>query len=571
LQTSRVNSSTKMGYKWAGDGGGDKGGTARPETDGYYQRDEYKSFETGTKYERDDEWQGFVEERRCTDALCAIIFFVCIIGLIVVSASAFSEGDLKVITDPINDNSKVNNDFAKLKENRWVIVICGICTAVAGFIWLELLKRCTKVFVWASFLAAFVFTITAGAMIWSYSDEASSSSASKTGLKVTAGITWFLAVVVAIGLVIMRKKIAFSAEVIQQGCRGLQHNVMLMVVALPFLLVLTLGYLLWWVMTLVFVFSRKGETIDCATFGNSLQCIENGCDWGNTGNATSSCSGEAWNTEDLFRWTTLYLVFMFFWVTCFLAGAGRFIIASGIARWYWDRERDERSLGLGAALKGMGWAFGKQIGTIAMGSAVLALIKTITWLLEQARKEEQSKPIRCILCMITCCCRCIEAIVQYVTRFAFICSAMHGNGFMQSCKEVSHLFERQGGQVFITDVIAHVVVNMGALAICSLSTVFGILYMHDNSGVSVSSVIVLVLVCGAIFLIIGLAVQVAADTVIVCYLEDVERNADTRDFRGPDEIMSCLQQTAEKRSMYVTSNQKMADYGHAGAAAPIAR
>eukprot|EP00756_Hemistasia_phaeocysticola_P066433 Hpha_TRINITY_DN9232_c0_g2::TRINITY_DN9232_c0_g2_i1::g.28793::m.28793/K15377/SLC44A2_4_5; solute carrier family 44 (choline transporter-like protein), member 2/4/5 len=525
-------------------------------TDAYYQREEYTKLDAGSKYERDDNWQGFEPNRSCTDSICGVIFLGCMVGMIAVSATAFAQGDLKVITDPANDNSKINDDFAKLSHNRWVIVVCGVCTGIAGFIWLELLKRCTKVFVWSSFIAAFVLTLGAGAVVWAEAEK--DGAVSPTGLKITAGVIWLLAVVVMIGLFFMRKKIDFSAEVIQQGCRGLQHNFMLIIVALPLLLVLTLGYLLWWVLTLVYVFSIKGDSIDCANFDSQLLCVENGCDWAGSGNST--CSGDAWETQNAFRWTTIYLVFMFFWVTCFLAGAGRFVIATGISRWYWDRERDNRSLGVGPALTGMGWAFGKQLGTIAMGAFILATIKTITWLLEQAKKDERSKPMKCILTCITCCCRCIESLAEYVTRFAFICSAMHGNNFFSSCKEVSHLFKRQGGQVFITDVIAHVVVNMGMVAAVSLASLGGILYMHNHHGVSASSVIILIAVCAAIFLIIGLAVQVAADTVIVCYLEDLERNSESRDFRGPDEIMMTLQGAAERRSIHAPT-QKMRDYG----------
>eukprot|EP01065_Artemidia_motanka_P050564 TRINITY_DN8677_c0_g1_i1.p1 TRINITY_DN8677_c0_g1~~TRINITY_DN8677_c0_g1_i1.p1 ORF type:complete len:569 (+),score=192.07 TRINITY_DN8677_c0_g1_i1:57-1709(+) len=524
--------------------------------DGYHQRAAYSQCDDGARYERDDRWQGFEETRHCRDKLCAIVFVLAIAGFVVVSAIAFTQGDLSVISAGVNEGNKVTKDFDKLKDGRWVITVCAICTAVLGFIWLELLKRCTKVFVWASFFLAFALMLAAGASVFHMGTKHDATSA--LGLKIAGAVIMALAVVVLVLLFCMRRRIAFSAEVIQQGCRGLQHNFAVVVLVLPLLLAITVGFLIWWILAVVYLFSVKGDSIDCPS-KPADDCEYFGC----TLYSNQTCAGEGWDVKESVRWSMFFMVFMLFWCTVFMAGVSRFSIASVLARWYWNPLRDNASVGVGASLTGMCWAFSYHLGTIAKGSFVIAVIKFITYLLEKAREEEVNPALKCVLCMVTCCCRCIEAIVQFVTRFAFICSAMHGKDFFDSCRDVSQLFSRQGGQMFLTDMIAHLVVRMGMFLSVGIAVLGGAWYMQNHDGVSTTSVLILIVICAVVFWIIGLAVEVAADTVIVCYLEDRERNDATRSYRGPDDLMSTLQYCCEQNAQAAPA-QKLQTYNQSG-------
>eukprot|EP01062_Namystynia_karyoxenos_P070654 TRINITY_DN66015_c0_g1_i1.p1 TRINITY_DN66015_c0_g1~~TRINITY_DN66015_c0_g1_i1.p1 ORF type:complete len:539 (+),score=151.08 TRINITY_DN66015_c0_g1_i1:82-1698(+) len=535
--------------------------------EGYFQRAPYEKIEAGTKYERDDLWQGFEEKRHFRDKLCGIFFLLCLAGVAVVSAVAFHQGDLSVISTKANqDRSEVTKDFAALKSSRWTIVVCAVITAVLGFVWLEMLKRCTKVFIWGSFFGASALVMAVGVSVFSmgYEDNATSP----LGLKIAGVVIMVLAVLVLVVLFCMRKRIAFSAEIVQQGCRGLQANFSLVTVVVPLLLLITFGFVIWWILTVVYLFSIKGDSVTCSDYsGDEDQCRMYGCAW-----TDPTCGGEGYDLKTAVRWAMLFLVFMYFWMTVFMAGAARFTVSAGLARWYWDFQRDEKGLSIGASLTGLAWAFTYHLGTIAKGSFMIAVIKFITWLLEMARKEETNKLLKCFLTCLTCCCRCIESLVQFVTRFAYICAAMHGGDFFDSCKEVNLLFRRQGGTLFLTDLIVHIVVRMGLFAAVGLVALGGGWYMHSRDDVSASSIIVLIFVCAAVFWVIGLCVEVAADTVIVCFLEDCERNDDTRNYRGPDDLMVTMKGAMERYSQaehHVMTAEQGKAYATSGTA-PVA-
>eukprot|EP00662_Eupelagonemidae_sp_cell21_P040387 gene40387-25221_t len=176
-----------------------------------------------------------------------------------------------------------------------------------------------------------------------------------------------IGVLTLVVLICYRKRINFSAAIIEQGCRGLQHNFSLVTVVSPLLLLITLAWLAWWFFTMVYLFSVKGDKVSC----------------------------DQYNTDE---------------VDCQLYGCHYEPGPPG---------RDSNPLNIGNSLKGVGWAFSYHLGTIAKGSFVIAVIKFITWLLEMEQKQETNKFVKCFLCVLTCCCRCIEQMVKFVTRFAY--------------------------------------------------------------------------------------------------------------------------------------------------------
>lgn len=112
----------------------------------------------------------------------------------------------------------------------------------------------------------------------------------------------------------------------------------------------------------------------------------------------------------------------------------------------------------------------------------------------------------------------------------------------------------------MTDMIANLVVRMGMFAAVGIVSIGGGWYWDKNDDVSASSIIVLVFVCATVFWVIGLAVEVAADTIVVCYLEDTERHDGDRNYRGPDSVRDAITKARDDHTS-LSDQKKLQPYG----------
>eukprot|EP01064_Diplonema_japonicum_P033563 TRINITY_DN6650_c1_g1_i1.p1 TRINITY_DN6650_c1_g1~~TRINITY_DN6650_c1_g1_i1.p1 ORF type:complete len:531 (+),score=114.30 TRINITY_DN6650_c1_g1_i1:54-1595(+) len=482
---------------------------------GYYQEND-----GGEKLKADAHFNGVVdgEARKCRDIGCALFFMLCLGGVGICTILAGEESDLDLLNN--DARSDLSQDFAKVKDQKYVILVGCLCTMLLAFIWLELLKRFTKVVVYGSILAGITAVVAVGIIVMSLGK----SYTTFVGACILA-----IAGLLLIFVFFMRKKINFSCAVIAAGCKGLQANKSIFTMVTPAVLGITFLYLLWWFVTAMYVYSVKGNTIDCKSYTTETKCRSYGCDW----NSTSTCTGTGYDVKEASRWAMLYLVFMLFWGMLFLQGIARTAVSGTIAEWYFTR--DKKDIPCGNSMKYLLWSCTYHFGSIALGSALIAIFKFVNWVLMKAQKGADNCLLKIVIGCVQCICGCIESIIKFCTKFAYVYIAMHGESFGKSSKSVSNLFSRSSfGKVFTSDLIANIIVHMGMFTAVGLVAVGTLTYMDKHGGFGASAAIVLIIFCCITFWIVGITVEVATDAVVVCYLEDVERNSSTRDFRGED-------------------------------------
>jgi len=177
-------------------------------------------------------------------------------------------------------------------------------------------------------------------------------------------------------------------------------------------------------------------------------------------------------------------------------------------------------------LRSFGHAVSKSFGSVAFGSLILAIIEFLEFLVSKLKKTPTSnKAIQFIACLLRCFLSCVQGLVRFINRFAYISIAMHGNAFCSSAKGAFDLISRNSFSAVIVDSLSYFVLFVGKLlgtCACGIFTLF-VLHVLDReiSLVTMSSVVVISFVVFSLFANI---VGVGVDTVMVCYLEDLERN-----------------------------------------------
>ena len=105
-----------------------------------------------------------------------------------------------------------------------------------------------------------------------------------------------------------------------------------------------------------------------------------------------------------------------------------------------------------------------SFGSICLGSLVVAALKTVEYILRDARENP------CLLCVIAC----VRSLIEYFNRFAYVYVALYGFDFRRAGSAVFTLFRSSGWTVIIHDDLLGIVLLFGALACGVFGAVIGV-------------------------------------------------------------------------------------------------
>ena len=160
-----------------------------------------------------------------------------------------------------------------------------------------------------------------------------------------------------------------------------------------------------------------------------------------------------------------------------------------------------------------------KFGSIAFGSFIVAVIRTIEAILRQAREEARKSGNMgavCLLCFIECIISFMGDILNYINSYAFIRVAMYHETFCVSAKATWNLFMSKGFTMLINDDISSLPINIGFF--------FGIIVfiivpfaINSNSIISIFIVFI-----AGLFIYVGMAQIISSfiKTLFVCWVED---------------------------------------------------
>jgi len=231
-----------------------------------------------------------------------------------------------------------------------------------------------------------------------------------------------------------------------------------------------------------------------------------------------------------------FQVFVYFWVAAFFSGVFQVSIAGGMATWYFSRDLNYRGNSASPTLRSLFRAFTTSFGSIALGSLLLAIVKFIQFLLTVTKKANmKNRFVVFIISCIQCCLGCVQRIVQFIDRFAYIYIAMHGESFFTSAKNVCSLISRNMFSAVVVDFLGDFILFVGKLlgtAVTTMATVGVINHLgRPISGITVS---IIAVVSYRVFDLFASIIHVGVDTILVCYMEDLERNKDGALYMSPD-------------------------------------
>eukprot|EP01006_Ploeotia_vitrea_P053997 TRINITY_DN67836_c7_g1_i1.p1 TRINITY_DN67836_c7_g1~~TRINITY_DN67836_c7_g1_i1.p1 ORF type:complete len:504 (+),score=44.60 TRINITY_DN67836_c7_g1_i1:22-1533(+) len=487
----------------------------------------------GEPLKYDPSWVGVNLERGFRgDSIFGLFFLVVFIASIVVGGYALSNGKPTILDNIEKGGKQLDEHFnfiskaaRGIRHDKWIIVGSAFGTMIVAMCWVALLRYFCRAIIYASVVLGVVGFLAGGIALLSYAI----SHGHEKVLEALGFVCLGVAVIAAFIVFLLRKKIDFTATLIQEACSGLFHNLSLFTLVAPIMFALLVGYVAFWVVSIVYLSCIPDKTADPITFRTepTLEFPE----------------GEMLTMEKIDKnkqWALLFMVFSLFWFLTLKTAVLWATYSGAVAQWYFGRT------GLAVsgipALTSLRFALTYNLGSLAFGSLILAIFDFINFLLTKAEKESPNCCIGCIFRAIRCCCCCIRGILEYINSYAYIYIALHGYSFPKAAQEVMKLLGRCGLDRVISDTITTWVIWFGNFFCAGIMVAIHIGIAHaQDGGINGWSLLITAAISLVVFYFVSLGIRVGADTVFVCYAEDTERNAASRDYQYNAELHDCIQ------------------------------
>ncbi|KAJ2002490.1 putative choline transporter, neither null mutation nor overexpression affects choline transport, partial [Coemansia thaxteri] len=256
-----------------------------------------------------------------------------------------------------------------------------------------------------------------------------------------------------------RHRIPFSKLVLQTVCRITRRFPSTMVISLVFLIVQTV-YSALWSLSLVGSFKYMEKYQSCSTHTDR------------NGRPYQSCS----NPKEILAW--VYMVFSFYWTSSVILNVLHTTISGTFATFYFFEGAPGGYPTRHVTLSSLKRAMTNSFGSICFGSLIVALIQTVRAILRAIRGQGGDNiAVQLIACCVDCILGCIEGMVEFFNKYAYVEIAVYGKPFTQAAKDTWTLIKDRGVDALINDCLIGNVLQMGSFLCAAVVALVAWLYI----------------------------------------------------------------------------------------------
>ncbi|XP_065916951.1 choline transporter-like protein 2 isoform X2 [Dysidea avara] len=471
----------------------------------------------------------------------------------------------------------------------WPGLLLGVfgCLLV-GFLYIVLLRYLAPIIIWGGILLAFLMIVAVMIVSW-YQYSVFSNSDTADDSEVTSDVeiindlneeldwweyqqeTWLaiaiistiIFVILLLALLCLRKRILIAVALIKVASKAVGTIPSTLFYPLVTWILLVALFTYWVVVAVFLVTSSEAQYI--TTFNDSLSDNDteylsqfynisyfNNSDCDRAGDfvngsidmvtedgrrVLAQCVFDDFITSDFLLGIQLFHLFGLFWIANFILALGECTLAGAFATYYWTF--DKKDVPWFAVFRAFSRTLVYHSGSLAFGALIIAIVQFIRFILgyiqRQLKKRKEARWAQIMLSIFQCCFWCLEKVLRYVNRQAYIEIAIYGHNFcVATCKVVSLLL-RNIIRTVVKDNIVRFLLFLGE--ICIVAAVAGVAWLafggYTNYGEDIWGrrlnyyLIPILVLCFVAYLVAAGFTGVflmAVDTVFICFLEDLERN-----------------------------------------------
>nr|XP_040569500.1 choline transporter-like protein 1 [Lepeophtheirus salmonis] len=322
-------------------------------------------------------------------------------------------------------------------------------------------------------------------------------------------ILTILTVILLLVLLVLKSRIQFVIQLFKEASKAIQ--------AMPFLVLqpfwtflVLLIFLIFWTLTLIW-FESSGYPEQDSTSGFVT-----------------------YKKSSFLIGLRFYNFFGLFWISQFIIACQHVVIAGAISKWFFSRNKSNLKSPI---LKSIYILLRYHLGSVALGSFIIALIKFIRAIItyfQEAYESMNSGTMKDIIRSCFCCCQCLlwlfEKVIKFINRQAYIEMSIHGYYFCKAAKRAFSITYSNILRIMTINMVGDFVLFLTKLGIVAPTVLCGLHMINkDSSHEWISRHIWAPVGLGGIFSYIIACCfisvyEMAIDTTFICFCEDCEMN-----------------------------------------------
>ncbi|TDH05607.1 hypothetical protein EPR50_G00124140 [Perca flavescens] len=232
----------------------------------------------------------------------------------------------------------------------------------------------------------------------------------------------------------------------------------------------------------------------------------------------------------------LYNLLIFLWLLNFSLALEQCTLAGTFASYYWAR-RKPQDIPACPLFSSFSRAIRYHTGSLAFGALILSvaqLVRIILEYLENKLKGIDNSLSRFIMHCLKCCFWCLEKVIRYMNRNAYIMVAIYGKNFCSSAREAFFLLMRNVVRVAVLDRVTDFLLFLGKVLIAGGVGVVAFFFFtrkipviqEEEPNLNYYWVPLLTVVMGAYLIAHGFfsVYAMCVDTLFLCFCDDLERH-----------------------------------------------
>ncbi|KAG8740574.1 putative choline transporter, neither null mutation nor overexpression affects choline transport [Ceratobasidium sp. 414] len=303
----------------------------------------------------------------------------------------------------------------------------------------------------------------------------------------------------------MRSRIPLASLMLQVVMDVSKHHKSVYIVAFTGLIVQA-ALSVWFVFTAIATYAKW--TPDANTCGNGPSC------------SSGTVAG-----------LVFFELFSYLWTSQVVGNVCLATMAGGpYGGWYYFGPDNMGMMPKNPALAAFARASTLSLGSIAFGSLIVTLLELLRLILNTVRANaaESGSPVEAALaCCAACFVGCVESLVEYFNRYAYIEIGLYGKPYIPAAKDTWRLFKDRGIDVLINDSLTGMAMTWGAYLVGLLCSLFAYLYLrlthpsYNTDGQYTAPVLLFAFVIGLqCSLTLASAIEAGVSTIFVGLGED---------------------------------------------------
>eukprot|EP00670_Eutreptiella_braarudii_P027271 CAMPEP_0174378850 /NCGR_PEP_ID=MMETSP0811_2-20130205/122316_1 /TAXON_ID=73025 ORGANISM="Eutreptiella gymnastica-like, Strain CCMP1594" /NCGR_SAMPLE_ID=MMETSP0811_2 /ASSEMBLY_ACC=CAM_ASM_000667 /LENGTH=638 /DNA_ID=CAMNT_0015531185 /DNA_START=137 /DNA_END=2053 /DNA_ORIENTATION=- len=399
------------------------------------------------------------------------------------------------------------------------VLFCFLLTWLFRYI-LGLLVYVMLILLEVLIVAGGLLLLQAASTITANPDQYSLYTDYVVAIRVAAGVCFGLAVVYFLLLFFFIKRIRIAIQVLKIASKVMITTPSVILVPLV-MLVGVIAATVWCGLTAAYLQSSARLVVEDLAITDPI-----------TNNTFVIPASHLSREQDLGTYMQLYNFFGFLW-TVGIVNAMSFMTISFVAvMYYFSTVGEDKRAPVGAVFIGLCLTIRYHLGTLAFGALILAVmqfVRAIAMWVQKRLEASGNAPAKWLGRCVQCYLACLQRIVEFANRNAYVVCCIESTGFCRSCCRGVEVVLSNLVDVGASNFIADAVFVFIKLCIVALNTVLAwVLVRNTEFGEGIQVVYVcLVLVAivtwvvASIFMHIYDAVQ---DSILLCFCYDKERN-----------------------------------------------